>query len=99
MPVRLLQGEGLEAVLPAAPLPSVLCASGWGERDRLLRICGRKLRQPLAAPAPAIFWAAGFSFSRSKLIEEVSHPKVKRVHASLHPAHLGCKMQWQVLAP
>ncbi|KAL4859532.1 [Skp1-protein]-hydroxyproline N-acetylglucosaminyltransferase [Chlorella vulgaris] len=69
------EGEGLEAVLPAAPLPSVLCASGWGERDRLLRICGRKLRQPLAAPAPAIFWAAGFSFSRSQLIEEVAYSR------------------------
>lgn len=65
------QGSGPDAVLPAAPLPTMLCASGWGQPDGLLRVAGRKLRQPLAAPAPALFWAAGLSFSRAHLIKEV----------------------------
>lgn len=67
-----LQGEGLEAVLPAAPLPTVLCASHFGEQDGLLRIRGRKLREAPAAPFPALFWGAGLSFSRAQLILEVS---------------------------
>lgn len=64
------QGEGPDAQLPAAPLPTVLCAEGWGP-DGLLRIRGRKLKEPLAAPTPALFWAAGLSFSRAQLIQEV----------------------------
>lgn len=67
-----LQGAGPNAVLPAVPLPTVLCASGWGQADGLLRVSGRKLQQPLAAPAPALFWAAGLSFSRAQLIQEAS---------------------------
>ncbi|KAI7838991.1 hypothetical protein COHA_007231 [Chlorella ohadii] len=63
------QGEGPDAQLPVAPLPTVLCAEGFGA-DGLLRIRGRKLKEPLEAPVPALFWAAGLSFSRSQLIQE-----------------------------
>lgn len=49
----------------------MLCAGEWGP-DGLLRLRGRKLRQPLGAPEPALFWAAGLSFSRAQLIQEVS---------------------------
>lgn len=66
------QGEGPAATLPPDPLPAVLCASHFGERDGLLRTVGRKLREPLAAPTPALFWAAGFSFSRAQLMHEAS---------------------------
>ncbi len=68
----LLQGEGPTAALPPDPLPTVLCASHFGETDGLLRIVGRKLREPLTALVPALFWAAGFSFSRAQLIQEAS---------------------------
>lgn len=64
------QGQGPAAVLPADPLPTVLCASGFGP-EGLLRISGRKLREVLAAPQPALFWAAGFSFSRAQVLLEV----------------------------
>ncbi|KAL4430803.1 hypothetical protein ABPG75_006059 [Micractinium tetrahymenae] len=69
------EGEGPAAALPPDSLPTVLCASQFGEPDGLLRIRGRKLREPLAAPAPALFWAAGFSFSRAQLIQEVPYPR------------------------
>jgi hypothetical protein len=69
-PLR-LQGAGGDATLPPPPLPAVLCAAGWGQQDGLLRLRARKLRQPLAAPAPALFWAAGLSFSRAQLLVEV----------------------------
>lgn len=70
----MLQGAGADAVLPPAPLPAVLCASSWGEGDGLLRLVGRKLREPLAAPVPALFWAAGLSFSRAQLLLEAPYP-------------------------
>jgi hypothetical protein len=67
----LLQGEGADAVLPPDPLPAIICAAGWGKEDGLLRTCARKLRERLPAPVPALFWAAGLSFSRAQLLLEV----------------------------
>lgn len=40
----------------------------------MLRLVGSRLAQRAARPLPALFWAAGFSFSRSQLIEEVLSP-------------------------
>jgi len=77
------QGEGPDAQLPVAPLPTVLSAEGFGA-DGLLRIRGRKLKEPLEAPVPALFWAAGLSFSRSQLIQEV------RGEPAITSASSGC---------
>ena len=65
-----MQGEGLQATLPQDPPVTVLCATHF-DADGMLRTKGRALRSPPTAPLPALFWAAGFSFSRAQLIQEV----------------------------
>jgi hypothetical protein len=37
----------------------------------MLRLVGSRLAAPGARPLPSVFWAAGLSFSRSQLIQEV----------------------------
>ena len=52
---------------------TILCASAFGS-DGMLRIKGRMLRrQQTGAPTPALFWAAGYSFSYSTLVREVPY--------------------------
>ncbi|GAB4817949.1 hypothetical protein N2152v2_004995 [Parachlorella kessleri] len=66
------QGQGLQATLPRQPPLTVLCATHF-DADGMLRTKGRALRSPPAAPLPALFWAAGFSFSRAQLLQEVPY--------------------------
>ena len=71
-------GRGPSAVLPHRPDPTVLCAGDFGD-DGLLRIVGRRATTKAfpssgqARPCPSLFWAAGYSFSRSSLITEVPY--------------------------
>lgn len=51
--------------------PTLLCASHFGP-EGMLRLKGSRLAQYADAPVPSLFWAAGFSFSRSQLLTEVS---------------------------
>lgn len=39
----------------------------------MLRLTGKYLSQHFSKPVPSLFWAAGFSFSTSKLFEEVPY--------------------------
>ena len=67
---HIVQGEGAQATLPQNPPVTVLCATHF-DSDGMLRTKGRALRSPPATPLPALFWAAGFSFSRAHLMLEV----------------------------
>jgi [Skp1-protein]-hydroxyproline N-acetylglucosaminyltransferase len=52
---------------------TMLCASSFGN-DGMLRIKGRMLRrQQTNAPIPALFWAAGYSFSYSTMLRDVPY--------------------------
>ncbi len=68
------QGEGPGARVPEDDRPTVLCSRGFGP-DSTLRLVGRRLAASPGddAPLPSRFWAAGFSFSRSRLLQEVPH--------------------------
>ncbi|EIE25897.1 hypothetical protein COCSUDRAFT_60908 [Coccomyxa subellipsoidea C-169] len=66
------QGSGLQATVPADDRPVLLRASHFGQ-DGMLRLVGSRLAECAAAPLPSLFWAAGFSFSRSQLIQEVPY--------------------------
>lgn len=68
----LVQGLGLQATVPADDRPVLLRASHFGQYG-MLRLVGSRLAECAAAPLPSLFWAAGFSFSRSQLIQEVKH--------------------------
>ena len=55
----------------------MLCASSFGN-DGMLRIKGRMLRREQIkstgnAPIPALFWAAGYSFSYSSVLRDVPY--------------------------
>lgn len=39
----------------------------------MLRLTGKMMSQPFCKPLRSLFWAAGFSFARSKLFEEVPY--------------------------
>lgn len=43
-----------------------------------LRLAGKTLKCPRTTPIPALFWAAGFSFSRSQLLIDVSYDPTLR---------------------
>ena len=51
---------------------TLLCASAFGE-EGMLRIRGRILRQRPGKPVPALFWAAGYSFSWMSLLRNVPY--------------------------
>ena len=55
-----------EAIIPENSYHPILCAERFDE-DGMLRIIGRRLKNPglEVKPIPSLFWAAGFSFSRS----------------------------------
>eukprot|EP00192_Tetraselmis_astigmatica_P008377 CAMPEP_0117655384 /NCGR_PEP_ID=MMETSP0804-20121206/4251_1 /TAXON_ID=1074897 /ORGANISM="Tetraselmis astigmatica, Strain CCMP880" /LENGTH=688 /DNA_ID=CAMNT_0005461733 /DNA_START=303 /DNA_END=2368 /DNA_ORIENTATION=- len=69
------EGSGAAAELPDDHRPTLLCASHFGPDDGLLRIQGRRLRDPPVDEEPlrSLFWAAGLSFSRSQLIKEAPY--------------------------
>ncbi|KAK3260901.1 hypothetical protein CYMTET_30163, partial [Cymbomonas tetramitiformis] len=71
------EGTGAKTVIPECRLPTLLCAAEFG-KEGLLRFRARKLRQAATAPVPSLFWAAGFSFSRS-----LSHPVLGMVPLQL----------------
>ena len=48
----------------------LLRASGFGP-EGMLRLTGSRLARRLDAPLPSLFWAAGLSFSRARLLQEV----------------------------
>ena len=64
------QGEGPTARLPVDDRPLVLCAREF-DAVGMLRIFGRRLKAAASRPIPGLFWAAGFSFSRAALLQEV----------------------------
>ncbi|BDA44136.1 probable Egl nine homolog 3 at N-terminal half [Coccomyxa sp. Obi] len=66
------EGCGLRAQVPADDRPVQLRASHFG-LDGMLRLVGSRLAEHAATPLPSFFWAAGFSFSRSQLIQEVPY--------------------------
>lgn len=67
-----LQGQGRGVQIPADDRPTLLCASHFGP-EGMLRLKGSRLARSTDAPIPSLFWAAGFSFSRSQLLTEVRH--------------------------
>ncbi|CAL8470118.1 g9660 [Coccomyxa elongata] len=66
------EGCGLRAEVPADDRPVLLRASHFGQ-DGTLRLVGSRLAEHAVTPLPSFFWAAGFSFSRSQLIQEVPY--------------------------
>ncbi|KAK9916189.1 hypothetical protein WJX75_009844 [Coccomyxa subellipsoidea] len=66
------EGSGLQASVPADDRPVLLRASQFGQ-DGMLRLVGSRLAERAAGPMPSLFWAAGFSFSRAQLIQEVPY--------------------------
>jgi hypothetical protein len=40
----------------------------------MLRLVGSRLAERQDRPLPSLFWAAGFSFSRARLLQEASPP-------------------------
>ena len=67
----LVQGEGAAASLPPTLDPTMMEAQGF-DHDGMLRLVGKSVpaSQTLGV-VPALFWAAGFSFSRAQLMLEV----------------------------
>lgn len=72
-------GMGATASIPdssSAPIP-LLCAQGFNS-DGFLTFVAKAMKRSLLredSPVPELFWAAGFSFSRSSLIKEVPYSK------------------------
>ena len=75
------QGCGLQAKVPADDRPVLLRASHFGQ-DGMLRLVGSRLAEHAATPLASFFWAAGFSFSRSQLLQEVIAPRGSGCNAS-----------------
>ena len=72
-------GFGASASIPdpsLAPVP-LLCAQKFNEDGFLTFVAKSMERSNLQvdSPVPSLFWAAGFSFSRSSLIKEVPYPR------------------------
>ena len=61
---------GPTASLPADVRSTLLCAERF-DADGILRLRGRRLTEAHTEPLPSLFWAAGFSFSRRTLLQEV----------------------------
>lgn len=66
----LWQGKAEAAVVPSDRRGTLLCADRF-DGDGMLRLKGRRLEGTTTAPLPSLFWAAGFSFSRKHLLQEV----------------------------
>ena len=81
-----LQGLGPDAKVPLDDRPILLRASHFGP-DGMLRLRGSRLARAAGAPIPGLFWAAGFSFSRSALLTEV---RVDSAHAQLNIQAPAC---------
>ncbi|GLD93938.1 hypothetical protein PINS_up002543 [Pythium insidiosum] len=52
--------------------PTLLCASRFDE-DGTLRQASKTLAKKADSPLPSLFWAAGFAFSSSQVVEEVPY--------------------------
>ena len=65
-----MQGQGPDAQVPADDRPMLLRASHFGP-EGMLRLKASRLARCAEAPIPSLFWAAGFSFSRSELLTKV----------------------------
>ncbi|CAK4977950.1 unnamed protein product [Aphanomyces euteiches] len=65
-------GYRLPNEIPSDVRPTLLCASGFDSHG-LLRQCGKVLKQVASKPLPCFFWAAGFAFSQSSVIQEVPY--------------------------
>lgn len=59
--------------VPTDMEPLVLCAKQFQAKDGMLRIHGRRLKKCPEVPLPGLFWAAGFTFSHSRVIQEVPY--------------------------
>lgn len=65
-----LQGKAQSAHVPSDMRGTLLCADRFDE-DGMLRLRGRRLAKVQDTPIKSLFWAAGFSFSRKDLLQEV----------------------------
>lgn len=66
-----VQGEGASASLPPTLDPTAMVAQGFDE-DGMLRLAGKAvLASEQPGVRPAVFWAAGLSFSRAQMHLEV----------------------------
>jgi hypothetical protein len=71
--------SGIQACCrPAAGAPVTLLCAGDFDSDGLLRVVARSLASPPSSPLPSLFWAAGFSFSRAALLQEVGGPELRQ---------------------
>ncbi|ETO29121.1 GlcNAc transferase [Reticulomyxa filosa] len=52
---------------------ALLCAKGFDQKDGFLRITGKLLHKNPEKPLRSLFWAAGFSFSRAHVIQNVPY--------------------------
>ncbi len=73
--------------MPADDRAVLLRASHFGQ-DGMLRLVGSRLAELAVTPLPSFFWAAGFSFSRSQLIQEVIAPQDFTCKASHGPIRI-----------
>lgn len=65
-----VQGEGAAAAIPDDDRSVLLRASHFGP-EGMLRLTGSRLARRLDAPLPSLFWAAGLSFARARMLQEV----------------------------
>mmetsp|Transcript_12600 Transcript_12600/g.20349 ORF Transcript_12600/g.20349 Transcript_12600/m.20349 type:complete len:580 (-) Transcript_12600:1060-2799(-) len=59
--------------------PTVLRAGNTDEHDNLVRLVAKRLDEPVSEPVVSQFWAAGFNFSRAKVLSEVPYPNVQHL--------------------
>ncbi|DBA04050.1 TPA: hypothetical protein N0F65_009397 [Lagenidium giganteum] len=95
------QGYTLPNNAPATPRPTLLCASQFDEHG-MLRQSSKTLLSKPSGPVPSLFWAAGFAFSSSKVIEEVPYDKSLRFLFFGEEASMSARLWtngWDFFAP
>ena len=90
------QGQGPDVQVPGDDRPTLLCASHFGPED-MLRLKGSRLAQRADAPIPSLFWAAGFSFSRSQLLTEACRMTDPFPLGLIGPLYAICHDLWTAL--
>eukprot|EP00743_Colponemidia_sp_Colp-15_P002204 GILK01002390.1.p1 GENE.GILK01002390.1~~GILK01002390.1.p1 ORF type:complete len:261 (+),score=43.21 GILK01002390.1:483-1265(+) len=66
-------GYELPNKIPSETRSSLLCARNFDSKDGMLRISGKLLASIQREPIHSLFWASGFSFSDSRVIQEVPY--------------------------
>ncbi|KAJ0398373.1 hypothetical protein ATCC90586_000710 [Pythium insidiosum] len=81
--------------------PTLLCASRFDE-DGMLRQASKTLAKKADSPIPSLFWAAGFAFSSSQVIEEVPYHRSLRFLFFGEEASMSARLWthgWDFFAP